>query len=276
VPELPDLEYIRNTLSSPLAGRRIVEVKVKEPIVIRMLIPASFADALMGRTMSGIERRGPFLRYALDGVELIIHHMLSGRTQLAPRTEKPVAHLCFSAALDNGQRLAYGDDTRMGKVYVTSPGSYGGIPGYDTQGIDILSPAFTWEAFESLIKFRRQQARVFIMDQTAISAVGNAYADEILFAAGIHPKTPCGALSPEKKRALFDAVNSVISWGIREVEKAGRPTEDKVRGHMKVRNRKGEPCPVCGTVIRTTGVLGHDSFFCPRCQEADKAQKIPW
>lgn len=276
MPELPDLEYIRKNLAPLLPGRRIIEVSVKEPIVLRMLVAGSFSEALSGKTFSGILRHGPFLSFALDGVEMVIHHMLSGRLQLAPKQEKPVGHLCFSAVLDNDWRLAYGDDTRMGKVYLTEPGRHEGIPGYDAQGIDILSPTFTWDAFEPLLRGSRQQARVFIMDQTALSAVGNAYADEILFAAGIHPKTPCGMLSPEKRRALFDSITSVIAWGIREVENAGRPMEEKVRGHMKVRNRKGEPCPVCGTTIRRVGVHGYDSFFCPRCQEAAQDQKIPW
>ncbi len=267
---------MKKKLAPVLPGRRITEATVREPIVLRMLVPGSFAETLSGRTFAGLERRGPFLSFALDGLEMVIHHMLSGRLQLAAKGEKPVAHLCFSLALDDGARLSYGDDTRMGKVYLTQPGRHENIPGYDTQGIDILSPAFTRETFESLIKGRRHQARVFIMDNTALSAVGNAYADEILFAAGIHPKTPCNALSAEKRRALYDAVKSVIAWGIGEVERAGGPLEEKVRGHMKVRNRKGEPCPVCGTTIRRAGVLGYDSFFCPRCQEAVREQKIPW
>lgn len=276
MPELPDLEYSRKILAPLLTGRRITEVSVKEPIVIRMLVPGSFPEVLSGRTFAGLQRHGPFLVFALDGVGMVIHHMLSGRLQMGPKKEKAVGHLCFAASLDNGWRLCYGDDTRMGKVYLTEPGRHQGIPGYDEQGIDILSPAFTWEAFEALIKGRRHQARVFLMDQTALSAIGNAYADEILFASGIHPKTPCVMLSPEKKHALYESIRSVISWGIREVEAAGRPIEEKIRGHMRVRNRKGEPCPACGTTIRRVGVLGHDSFFCPRCQEAAREQKIPW
>ena len=67
-----------------------------------------------------------------------------------------------------------------------------------------------------------------------------------------------------------------MAWGIAEVEKAGEPIEAKVRGHMKVRNRKDMPCPVCGTTIRRAGVLGYDSFFCPSCQPPKRAQKIPW
>ncbi len=118
------------------------------------------------------------------------------------------------------------------------------------------------------------------MDQSALSAIGNAYADEVLFAAGIHPKTPCTRLDAERRGRLFDAIRGVIAWGIDEVGRAGRPLEDKVRDHVKVRNRLGEPCPVCGTTIRRVGVLGYDSFFCPRCQPAEGTlggrRGIPW
>ncbi len=190
--------------------------------------------------------------------------------QIANPGEKPLGHLCFTLRLDNGEVLRYGDDKRMGKVYLTRAGSYEAIPGYREQGIDIVSADFTWERFEALMAGRRHQARVFLMDQSALSAIGNAYADEILFAAGIHPKTYCRSLSKEQRRKLYDSIRSVIAWGIAEVRKAGQPIEVKVRDHVRVRNRKGEPCPVCETTIRRAGVLGYDSFYCPSCQPATR------
>ena len=284
MPELPDLEYIAKKLSPRIIGRTITQVTVKEPIVIRMLVPGSFADGLTGKTIAGLTRHGPFLTIALShdaagekaGRDLVIHHMLAGKLQVAPKADKPVAHLCFSLALDDGSCLRYGDDKKMGKVYLTESGSYDAIPGFVTQGIDILSASFTREVFEKLITGRRQQVRVFLMDQSALSAIGNAYADEILFAAHIHPKTFCNQLSAEERDTLFTCIGSVMAWGISEVEEADQPTEVKVRDHMKVRNRKNQPCPVCGTTIRTVGVLGYDSFFCPHCQPPARKQKIPW
>ena len=142
--------------------------------------------------------------------------------------------------------------------------------------MDIVGPDFTWERFSRLIEKKRNQARVFVMDQTQLSAVGNAYADEILFEAGIHPKTPCCYLTASDRHRLFDAINTVIAWGIAEVEKAERPTEEKVRGHMRVRNRAGEACPRCGTTIRKAGVLGFDAFFCPKCQPDRTGRGLDW
>jgi formamidopyrimidine-DNA glycosylase len=278
VPELPDLEYIVAHLRPRLIGRTITEVIVREPIVLRMLLPnaGGFAEALPGRAFQGLERRGPFLLFRLNGAELIVHCMLAGRLQIAGKTDKPVSHLCFSVGLDNDEWLRYGDEKKMGKVYLTSEGAHDAIPGYEEQGVSILSPEFTFEKFESLIRGKRRQARVFLMDQAALSAIGNAYADEILFAARIHPKSPCSSLSPEQRRLLYDSIRSVMAWGIAEVEKAAQPVDVKVRGHMRVRNRKDERCPVCGGTIRRAGVLGYDAFYCPQCQPAAKPQRIPW
>ena len=278
MPELPDLEYIVKTLAPRVRGRRIAGVSIREPIVLRMLLPdaGGFANGLTGRRIAGLQRRGPFLRFDLEDRELIVHCMLAGRFRLAGAKEKAVQHQCFALTLDDGSLLSYGDEKKMGKVYLTAAGAYDAIPGYREQGIDILSDDFTFEAFEKLIAGRRHQARVFLMDQTSLSAIGNAYADEILFAAGIHPKTSCITLDPPLRRKLYESIRETIAWGISEVKKADQPIEVKVRDHVKVRNRKGEPCPVCGTTIRRVGVLGYDSFYCPRCQPATRKQSIPW
>ena len=279
VPELPDLQFIVRKLAPRIEGRTIREVTVKEPIVIRMLLPGAggFTEALPGRRIETLERHGPFLTFTLGGgAQLVMHCMLAGRLQISSAGEKPGKNLCFSLALDSGELLRYGDEKRMGKVYLVAAGSYDAIPGFREQGVDILSGQFTMAHFEKLISGRRHQARVFLMDQSALSAIGNAYADEILFAAGIHPKTSCARLSADERRKLFNAIGSVMRWGIDEVEKADQPVEVKVRDHLRVRNRKDQPCPVCGTKIRRVGVLGYDSFYCPQCQPATRAQALPW
>jgi formamidopyrimidine-DNA glycosylase len=115
-----------------------------------------------------------------------------------------------------------------------------------------------------------------INDHTVLSAIGNAYADEILFEARIHPKTFSARLSKEETDRLFVAIGSVMTWGTKKVEEAARPIHVKVREHLKVRNRRGEPCPRCGTTIRREGVRGHDTFFCPSCQPASRKLFIDW
>ena len=142
---------------------------------------------------------------------------------------------------------------KMGKVYLTKSGEYDKIPRYLQQGINILSKEFTLETFKKLIAKQRKQVRVFLMDQTLLSAIGNAYADEVLFEAGLHPKTFCNQLAAEEIDNLYMSIVRVIKWDIEQVEKAQKPIEIKVRDHVKVRNRKDQPCPKCRATIRRAG-----------------------
>lgn len=276
MPELPDLVYIEKKLNAALPGRKIVDVHITEPVVLRNLISTSFQEALIGARFENIRRRGPFLVFSFDREnELIVHPMLAGRFQLTD-SQKSGRAPCFCLKLDDGANFFYLDDKKMGKVYLTTAGAYDAIPRFLDQGVDITSSEFTLDKLQTLIKQHRTQVRVFLMNQTALSAIGNAYADEILFDARIHPKTFCQQLTPEQIRQLYTSIKEVINWGIAEVEKAQQPIEVKVRGHVKVRNRKDQPCPRCGTTIRRVGVLGFDSFFCPNCQPASRQQFIDW
>ena len=291
MPELPDLVHIVRALGPALLGRRVEAVRVKNPLVLRVLLPGDFGALLEGRRFEELDRHGPFLRFGLGAaglpagagaagegarIDVVAHLMLAGRLRLAPRGEKPLAYTAFALDLDSGETLSYGDEKSMGKIYLCARGCFEAIPGYLSQGVDVTGPGFTYEAFSALIAKKRCQARVFVMDQSSLSAIGNAYADEILFEAGIHPKAPCSSLPEERRRALYEAVKSVLAWGTEEVEKAGRPLEDKVRGHLRVRNRAGEACPRCGATIRKAGVLGFDAFFCPICQPDKAGRGLDW
>ncbi|RMF62164.1 MAG: DNA-formamidopyrimidine glycosylase [Calditrichaeota bacterium] len=277
MPELPDLVYIEKRLNDSLPGKRIAAVQVKEPVVLRILLPGEWEAALVGATFADVRRHGPFLcfRFHKD-VELVLHPMLAGRLKLTATSGKPGRGLCFTFELETGESLHYLDDKRMGKAYLIRRGEYAPIPKFLQQGVDILSDAFTLECFRSLLKGQRKQVRVFLMDQTKLSAVGNAYADEILFDAGIHPKTFCYQLTANEVERLYKSIRKVMQWGIEQVARAAQPIEVKVRDHMKVRNRKDQPCPVCHTTIRRAGVLGYDAFFCPKCQPAKRELFIDW
>ena len=177
MPELPDLQYIVGRLRLVVAGWRITGVTIKEPIVVRMLVPGAFTEVLPGQTFRDLERHGPFLRFRLDSLDMVAHPMLDGRFQWGRRRGRG---LCFTLDLEdeagNSVELRYLDAKKMGKVYVTSAEGYRQIPGYRDQGIDVLGDGFTPEAFRALIAGRRHQARVFLMDHAALDVIGNAYA----------------------------------------------------------------------------------------------------
>jgi len=278
MPELPDLVRIKKYLAREVVHSTIAQVTVREPIVLRVAIDRPFESALIGCEITAIDVHGPFLRFGLSrSVELILNLMLAGRLQLQGRSKKPLGHLCVALHLSSGQGLNLCDDQKMAKLYVVRSGDYRQIPRYREQGVDILSSEFTAERFQNLaVKNSRKQVRVFINDQNILSAIGNAYADEILFEAGIHPKTFVNKLAAEDLHRLYGAIINVIKWGIENVEAAHQPIHVTVRDHMRVRNRRGEPCPRCGTTIRREGVRGHDVFFCPSCQPATRKLFINW
>jgi formamidopyrimidine-DNA glycosylase len=281
MPELPDLIYLEKRLPPLVVGRRITAVEIKEPIVLRMLLPGDFASTLIGAEFTGVRRHGPFLVFALSAErELVIHPMLAGRFQWAKPNEKIAAGGALSFEClgpdKTKHHLHYLDDKKMGKVCLAASGHYKQIPKFNEQGPNLLSADFSLDYFRHKIKKSRQQVRVLIMDQTVVSCIGNAYADEILFAAGIHPKTFCYQLNDAEIAKLHQGVIDVMRWGIAEVEKANQPLEVKARGHMRVRNRKDQPCPNCGAKIRRAGVRGFDAFFCPTCQPLARQQFIDW
>jgi formamidopyrimidine-DNA glycosylase len=171
--------------------------------------------------------------------------------------------------------LRYRDDKNMGKAYLLARGDWKAAAGMDAAGgLDILSAEFTRERFLALLKTRRDQVRVFLLDKRALDSIGNAYADEILFEAGLHPKTFCRSLSPEEGARLHDAIVKVMKEAVDEVARRGEPIDVKVRDFLKVRLR--EVCPRCGSKVRKAGVRGMDAYFCPRCQPATRSALVDW
>jgi formamidopyrimidine-DNA glycosylase len=278
MPELPDLLYISKHLQRKILNRRIVSVSIHQPVVIRNVIGEPVEEVLRDLFFTRIDFRGPFLRFTLSSmVEIVVNLMLAGRIQHQQKNEHPLGFKALALKLDDGTWLNMCDEQKMAKIYIVHPGEYSAIPGFESQGIDIRSTEFTEEAFLALArKHSRKQARVFINDHAALSSIGNAYADEILFEAKIHPKTIVASLSPDDLKTLYRAIGTVIQRGIDHVASAGQPIQVKVRDHMNVRNRQGEPCPRCGTKIRREGVRGYDVFFCPSCQPVTRKVFIDW
>jgi formamidopyrimidine-DNA glycosylase len=278
MPELPDLLYIRDYLNHPLKDRTITGVRIKQPVILRTTLDEPFEQTLHGRRIEKVRIHGPFIHMLLSrNHHLIINLMLSGRIQHQCPGERAEGNLCCSIDLDDGTSLNICDNKLMAKVYSSSSDQLGQIPRFNEQGIDVLSDTFTADAFLSLTsQHGRMQVRVFVNDQTLLSAIGNAYADEVLFDARIHPKSLLAHLDRTQLMALYSSIKHVIRWGTEEVRKAGAPIQTRVRDHMQVRNRKGQPCRRCGTTIRREGVRGHDVFFCPRCQPPTRSHFLDW
>jgi formamidopyrimidine-DNA glycosylase len=279
MPELPDLVHVEAGLRAAIAGKRIAGARTGDPTVLRLMLAEPFPDLLVGRTVEAVERRGHFMRFALSGdLVIVINAMLVGRYKLGPAVtgKKDPRALGLALVFDEGLELQYIDEKRMGKVYVARPAEEMQIPVYGTLGLDVMSPAFTRQVFGKAIAKRRDQVRAFLMDKAALASIGNAYADEILFAAGVHPKTFCSKLDPATVDALYAAIGKVLPEAIDEIRRRDEPIDVKVRDFLKVRGRDGKPCLACGTTIRAVRVGDGDACFCPTCQPETRKLFINW
>jgi formamidopyrimidine-DNA glycosylase len=277
--ERPDLEYAVPILSRELVGSVIDGVRVKKPVVLRVGVPGGFEAAVVAKTIQSITRRAHFVIFSLnDEIDMVVAPMLAGRFALVASSDRSTADLAVAFALTKNRELRYRDDVQMGKVYVVPHGEVAQVPGLADIGVDVLDrKRFTKKAFRTLARTRRDQAKVFLMDKTALDAFGNAYADETLFEAQVHPKTWVRSLGDEDLDRLHDAIVRVLTRARDTIVERKPPLDVKLRDFLNVRNREGEPCPRCGTKIRKAGVHGHDAFFCPHCQpETRRSGIVDW
>jgi formamidopyrimidine-DNA glycosylase len=273
MPELPDLLYVLDVLRPALVGRTVAAERLVEPIVLRSVVKGELS-LLVGRTLDAILRRAHFVVFRFGDLDLAVNPMLAGRFKLAEPQSKLEGHAAFVLTFQPGPDLRYLDDKKMGKAYLLPAGEWKGIPGMEGGGLDVVSEDFTLERFRERLKGRRDQVRAFVMDKTALDSLGNAYADEVLFAAGIHPKTWCRSLSADDAARLHAAIVSVMREAAEEVRRRHEPIEVKVRDFLRIRLRT--VCPKCGAKVRKAGVRGMDSYFCPRCQPETRPGLVDW
>jgi formamidopyrimidine-DNA glycosylase len=272
MPELPDLLHVLGKLRARLLGRTVTAERLREPVLLRCLVHGNLS-LLLGRSLRDVTRRAHFVIFHFDGFDLAVSPMLAGRFKFAAPGDRDEAALGFALGFDELE-LRYLDDKKMGKAYLAAAGDLGAVPGLQAIGVDVLSPQFTVERFASLLKHRRDQVRVFLLDKRALDSLGNAYADEVLFEARIHPKTWCRSLTHDDAVRLHGAIVAVLKEAVAEVARRDEPIEVKVRDFLKVR-LKAE-CPRCGARIRKAGVKGMDAYFCPTCQPATREGFVDW
>lgn len=266
MPEWPELRVIQERIAEALVGKKVVAVRVGDPVVLRALRPAD--KLLVGRTLRSVAHHGKYLVFAFDGLDMTVNPMLAGIFSLQPVGAKATKDTRMRLEFEGGTELRYRDNVRMGKVYLGMD-----APGLADIGPDAGTLVWSESAFAARAKAKRSEIRNLLQDQAFVSGIGNAYADEILWDAKLHPKRRIGSLSAEEMSRLYGSLRSVVANGLKEVEVAMPPElGKKPRDHMRVRGRAGTPCRRCGTTImRRRKGLG-DVDLCPKCQPAPKGQ----
>ncbi|HAL62378.1 MAG TPA: hypothetical protein DCP08_08240 [Chloroflexi bacterium] len=263
MPELPELEVMKDILQDNLPGRRIEGVEIPRPIVVRNLTELH-SSHLVGKAFTRVQRRGKFLILSLDSSDhLVINLMLSGQLYFCPSPQRRLAKTFIILRLEGDMDLRYVDARQMGKVYLTRDLSL--VPGFARQGPEALE--VTFESFKERLKRHRGEIKGVVINQVFVAGIGNAYADEILFRAGVYPfkREPC--LTGKEIRRLYEAMRAVLEESIAIIrERMGDQIHLKFRDFLAVHGKGGSPCPRCGTPISEVRARGRLTNFCRSCQ----------
>ena len=266
MPEIPDLEAIRSFFNQRLPGVAIERPEFLIPVVFR--VPKEeLLRTLQGNVFGECERRGKFLIFTLEsGHRLVINAMLSGRFQyLRPETRRR-ARTCLVLGLANGWELRYADDRLMGKIYLVAADGLREIPQFEEMGPDALTVSL--EEFVQRIRRFTGQIKNVLVNHRFLAGIGNAYADEILFVARLHPYRKRTTLSEEDIGRLYQAMGHVFDWATPIVAEQMQEelNYEERRDFLKIHRRGGDPCPVCGTRVSEITAGRRITNFCRNCQ----------
>jgi formamidopyrimidine-DNA glycosylase len=290
VPELPDLAILADALDEALAGRALTDANVRQSLVLRGT-PAELA-ACQGQALMSVHRRGKFLVFAFARDRIIFNPMLTGRlgvvtagtkawpqwaaifdfgatdpSRAAPRHKWPGPGADWLPARNEAVEMRYRDATRMGKIYVLPEGVARTVAGWEEQGPDADDPALTLDVWRTRIARYSGELKNLLRNQEFVAGIGNAYSDEILWAARLAPFRKRSSLAADEVDALYEATRAVLSWAIGELRVRVPPRlEVEQRSFLKVHMKGGDACPRCGTRITEVKAGGFVTNYCRGCQ----------
>jgi formamidopyrimidine-DNA glycosylase len=278
MPELPEVEYVARQLRQTLIERTITAVQVNWPRTIGYPDVQLLCAQLAGAQISRIDRRAKLLLLFLStGQALVIHRRMTGNILLFPTApegtawqELPDPYCRVAFLLDDGRRVVFSDPRKFGRISLYAADelqtALGGF------GLEPLGEQFTTAALARLLTSHARQIKPFLLDQTAIAGIGNIYADEALFRAGIHPLRRTDTLTSEEVGRLHEAIRAVLEVGIAHGGTTFGRHQDIWgeagwnREHLLVYQHEEMPCARCGTSIVRIVVAQRGTHYCPQCQ----------
>ena len=273
MPELPEVETIKNVLEPQIKGLVITEVTVRRPEITAFPKAEEFCRRLAGQTISHMIRRGKFLGICLQTNDhVILHLQMTGCLLLIPADlpEEKHTHIIFH--LNDGRELRFSDTRRVGRFWLIGAGETDTYSGIHKLGIEPFDSALNAEYLNSHMGKRRKAIKECLLDQSIIAGIGNIYSDEILFMAGIHPMRPADSLTPVEWDRLAAAIPEQLLFFIEKNKTAPEEyLETKGQDYrntpfLQVYGHQGRPCPKCGETLCRMVIGNRGSVYCPVCQ----------
>lgn len=268
MPELPEVQTVVQTLSPGLVGATVKAVDVLSATSVAPHAPAAFVAGLVDRTFLALSRRGKYIVCRLDSGYLVAHLRMTGQLLLRDEAAEAPRFARVVLQLDRGRRLWFSDMRKFGRLTLTAdPAAL-----LARLGPEPFDPSLDTATFFQLLHKHKRPLKALLLDQEIIAGLGNIYADEALFAAGLHPSTPAASVTPEQAARLLAAIRSVLTSAIANrgttiadyVDADGQPGANQYC--LNVYGRAGLACPICQSPIESTRLAGRSACFCPRCQ----------
>lgn len=270
MPELPEVETVKNQLSPYIIGRRILGVSLLWDKIIKEPSPQEFTFRITKEKITGIERHGKYLIVDLNsGDKLIIHLKMTGSLILQKDDAEPPKFTRAIIHLDDGQNIYFCDPRKFGVLKLVK----------DTQAIDNklgpepLEEEFTLKSFIEKLEKRTALIKALLLDQKFLAGVGNMYADEALFAARIDPRRTSSSLTKSEIQRLYNAIREALIAGIKyggaSIVTYYHPDGSKgtAQQYFNVAHGQKKSCPACGGLIKRIVVRGRGTYYCPKCQK---------
>jgi formamidopyrimidine-DNA glycosylase len=273
MPELPEVETIKNTLNLLVKNKKINHVSVHLARIIQRPDDIDeFAFMLAGHTILSVERRGKFLRILLDGLVLVSHLRMEGRYGLFSSQDPVDKHTHVIFHFNDGTELRYKDVRQFGTMHLFATGEdFTNLP-LSKLGIEPLDVSFTQDQFKKILSGKKTKIKSVLLNQVYVVGIGNIYVDESLFKAGIHPEQSADSIGDKQLKKLHRSIVNTLSESI---EAGGSSIKSYVNGQgemgmfqqqLQVYGRENKPCVNCGSLIKKMVVGGRGTHFCPRCQ----------
>ncbi|MDP6605154.1 MAG: DNA-formamidopyrimidine glycosylase family protein [Dehalococcoidia bacterium] len=266
MPEIPDLEAICGFMNQHLAGLAVAETELRFPWLVRS---EDGLDRIAGHRFESVHRYGKFLIFEWDGdIAMVVNPMLTGRFTWADPSERRRPATAITIVFAGGNELRYSDQRKMGRWYVVPSGEVDSVPGFADLGPDALE--IDEETFVAQLRRRRGMIKNTLTNQKFMAGIGNAYSDEILWEAKLHPHRTGSTLDDDDRRELYRAMHATFDWArpLLEAQVSERlyQRNEEWRDHLRVHRQEGEPCPRCGSAVKAQVRSGRETNYCLTCQ----------
>lgn len=272
MPELPEVETIKNKLKELVLNKKIIDVNINYPNIIEYPNVVDFKKQIKNQNINDITRRGKWLMFELDDYYLLSHLRMEGRYIIRTKNDKYEKHEHIGFILNDSSELRYKDTRKFGRMHLVKKEEVNLRKPINELGLEPFDENLTINYLKEKYKTKKLPIKTVLLDQSIITGIGNIYADEILFLSNINPLTKCFNLKDEELSNIIKhtkyILNNAIKLGGTTIKsyESSEGVHGNFQDNLLVHNKEGQKCPNCDTTIIKIRVGGRGTYYCPNCQ----------